>query len=245
MSRPGKYQCTVITPLLDSDVIVRETYLSIEKQLNSQVCWLVKNSAEDLSGALDFLKHHPHIQYVERADSCLYDGINQALALADSDFYVVLGAGDQLAQNAVSVVSACIEQLTTLDALFFAARRYPKDKSFLPRPEYLNVTMSTPHPGAVLKVDKSLQIGGYDVRYRIAADYDHISRYTQAFPACGKNDFVLTHYLGGGLSEARVLEGFIETYLVRLRVWNETPASAALALRQLLDTSFDKLTVPL
>jgi len=231
-----KYKCAVITPLLNSNGIVRETYESLARQLSTSLCWFIKNSSVDSKNTLDFLKGREHILYVEQPDSSLYEAINQALALVDADFYVVLGAGDRLTANAHSVILGCIAQFGGNDAFFFAAKRYPIDLTFLPRPELLMAFMSTPHPGALLKVAHSLEIGGYDVGYKIAADYDHLCRYTKRFPMCGKNDFVLTDYLGGGISEGRHLEGFIEGSLVRLRVCNESQDGAVLALQRGLPT---------
>ena len=227
-----KYKCAVITPLLNSNVIVRETYESLAPQLSADLCWFVKNSCVDSANVLNFLKEQQHISYVEQPDSSLYEALNQALGLVDADFYVVLGAGARLPAHAASVLLACIAQFTANHAFFFAAKRYPIDLTFLPRPEFLTAFMSTPHPGALLKVENSIEIGGYDVRYKIAADYDHLCRYTQRFPICGKNDFVLTNYLGGGISESRQLEGYIESSLVRLRVCNALQGNEARGLQR-------------
>jgi len=232
-----QYRCTVITPLLDSNPLILETYEALAHQLNDQVCWLIKNSAPGHSGALDRLRQHEHITVVERADDSLYDAVNQALARIETEYYVVIGAGDKLAPGAVPLMMGCIDRFSAMDALFFAAKRHPVDLTFLPRPEQLAGGMTTPHPGAVLKTECSRSIGGYDTRYRIAADYDHLSRYTRRFPNCGKNDHVLTHYLGGGVSEARLLEGFIESCLVRLRVWNEPEGSVAVGIFRALEAS--------
>jgi glycosyltransferase len=227
-----KYKCAVITPLLNSNEIVRATYESLAQQLSADLCWFVKNSGVDSANVLDFAKGKEHIFYVEKPDSSLYEAINQALALVDADYYVVLGAGDRLSVHAGALILGCIEQLTGKDAFFFAAKRYPIDLTVLPRPEFLTAFMSTPHAGALLKVENSREIGGYDVRYKIAADYDHLCRYTKMFPMCGKNNFVLTHYLGGGISEQRLLEGYIECCLVRLRVCNTSQESETLAMQR-------------
>jgi hypothetical protein len=232
-----KYRCTVITPLLDSNPLILDTFEALEGQLNEQICWLVKNSAPDHAHALDRLRRHEHVVYVERADTSLYDAVNQALETVESEYYFVIGAGDRLAPDAVPLLTGCLDRFGAMDALFFAARRHPVDLTFLPRPEQLAGGMTTPHPGAVLKTECSRRIGGYDTRYRIAADYDHVSRYAQRYPNCGKNDHVLTHYLGGGVSEARLLESFIESCLVRLRVWSEPEASVAVSMFRALEPS--------
>jgi hypothetical protein len=64
-----------------------------------------------------------------------------------------------------------------------------------------------------------------------------LSRYARRFPNCGKNDHVLTHYLGGGISETRLLESYIESCLVRMRVWNEPEASVAVSIFRALEAS--------
>jgi hypothetical protein len=227
-----KYKCAVITPLLNSNEIVRATYESLAQQLSADLCWFVKNSGVDSANALDFAKGKEHIFYVESPDSSLYEAINQSLALVDAEFYVVLGAGDRLSDHASTLILGCIEQLKGKDAFFFAAKRFPIDLTVLPRPDLLTSFMSTSHAGAMLRVANSRKIGGYDARYKIAADYDHLCRYTKTFPMCGVNNFVLTRYLGGGISERRLLEGYIECCLVRLRVCNTPQESETLTMQR-------------
>jgi hypothetical protein len=90
----------------------------------------------------------------------------------------------------------------------------------MPQPEAIKYFMSCAHPSSLLRVKNSLSIGGFDVQYQIAADYDHLSRYAMAFGLGEALDMPpLVSFMGGGLSDARALEGYIEENLVRIRVW--------------------------
>ena len=65
-----------------------------------------------------------------------------------------------------------------------------------------------------------MELGGYDTRYKIASDYDHLSRYVLKFGAGKIGKEILVKILAGGISEKNNLEAYLEEELIRKRVWN-------------------------
>lgn len=212
---------SIFTCVIGEPAVLRDTAASISPWLSQHINWIIKFSDKTSKQFVDGFSG-AHIKTYQAADSSLYDALNQCLTLSESDYYMVLGAGDKLIPDG----AASINNLLTNNALSAPAYHAPLflefgNHTFHPNPSELKYRMSCPHPSSLLKVSNSIAIGGFDTSYKIAADYDHLSRYSITF---GNGQILNTpppvSYLGGGMSDVRALESYLEATLIRQRVWN-------------------------
>lgn len=213
---------TVVTALLDGDDAVFETADSLAGQLGPDCRWLIKLSTDRPRTDLSRLQRLPFVDVVMQADDSIYAGLNQAIEAVGSDWFMVVGAGDKLVPGAVPTLLVDLTRSDALDAVFFGTRHLGSGRDLLPRPADLPVRMACPHPSSLVRTAKALQIGGFDTGYKIAADYDLMSRYVRAFGKVAWSDRILVEFKGQGLSERRALEGALEEELVRRRVWQSS-----------------------
>ena len=211
---------TIVTGLLASDLNIIQTAESLIPLLSEgKASWLIKVSNETMP---DFLLDYQKIKGVKivcEPDMSLYEGLNQALRHVDGEFFMVVGAGDTFERGAVDLIHKSISENPNLDSFFFGVTLVKNGQHFYPRPSEMHVRMACPHPGALLNTQKTIAISGFDERYQIASDYDLLSRYLQKHGACGWLDVPVVKYKGGGISEVRGVEAYLEEELVRLRVW--------------------------
>ena len=212
---------SIFTCVIGEPNSLRKTAESIAPWLSEHVDWVIKFSEntsqqfiESFSGA--YIKTHKSV------DISLYDAMNQCLRLSDRDYYMVLGAGDTLILDGMAAVNELLLS-NSLNASSYHAPLFLEfgSHTFHPNPSKLKYAMSCPHPSSILKISNSLAITGFDTSYKIASDYDHLSRYSIAFG----NGEVLNisppvSYLGGGISDVRSLESYLEALLIRQRIWN-------------------------
>lgn len=212
---------SIFTCVIGEPAVLRDTATSISPWLSEHINWIIKFSDKTSKQFVDGFSG-AHIKIHQAADSSLYDALNQCLTLSQNDYYMVLGAGDKL----IPAGAASINKLLTNNALSAPAYHAPLflefgSHTFHPNPGELKYRMSCPHPSSLLKVSNSIAIGGFDTSYKIAADYDHLSRYSITF---GSGEILNTpppvSYLGGGISDVRALESYLEATLIRQRVWN-------------------------
>ena len=213
----------ILTCVTGEPDVLRNTAASISPFLSENVQWIVKFSDKsDAAFANSFSGEY--VKIYRESDTSLYDAMNQCLNYCQQDYYMVLGAGDTVLPDAMEILA---QQLKG-DALDAAAYHAPILFSVTgaisqPDPNSLKYFMSCPHPSSLLKVKNSLSIDGFDTSYKIAADYDHLSRYALAFGVGASLDIPpLVSFMGGGISDLRALEGYMEVNLVRMRVW-KTP----------------------
>jgi len=210
---------SVLTCVLGEPPELDRTFQSLRTHLSPTLRWVIK--ATEATGE-QFLRRYEHAYVAthRRADRGLYDGMNQGLELLESDYYFVLGAGDQVISPGVQKLQTLLAGRETPAAIFLALYHEAHRSLLVPAPLQLGDRMACPHPSAVLRVKPSRDVGGFDERYLIAADYDHLCRYVRSYGHGVAFNDPLVSYMGGGLSERRALEGMLEEELVRLRVWN-------------------------
>ena len=210
---------TIVTGLLDGDPNLARSADSILPELKSgKVKWLIKNSTANLSDRLREYSKIDGVKMINEPDTSLYAGLNQALQHVDDGFFMIVGAGDTLTAGAVDFIHSIVASNPNLDGFYFAVQLARNGGVLLPRPSELMHRMACPHPGAVLSVSKVRALGGFDEKYQIAADYDLLCRYVSVYGASGWSDRVIVNYMGGGMSEFRAIEGFLEEELIRMRV---------------------------
>jgi hypothetical protein len=222
----------IVTCTLNGDPAVTDTARSLLPQIDESVEWLIKNSSEGLPDHMREIIACPGVNFVSEPDSSLYEGLNQAIVNITAEHFMVLGAGDVLMPGSINTILAAIRQYPQVGSYFFALNsKANKDQIFFPTPERFDTQMGAAHPATIVKTDNCRQLGGFDCTYKIAADYDFMSRYLKTYTTFVKSNSVIVTFKGGGISEKRGLEALLEEEIIRLRVWKCNPLQTAVKLR--------------
>lgn len=209
---------SVLTCVLGAPDALEATRVSLLPHLSPQVSWTLKFAANTPA---EFIAHfeHPHVHCLQSRDTSVYDAMNQGLHGMEADYYCVLGAGDTLQADGLQQLLQRLAQPDAPAACFAPIVYAGSGTVWTPSPHELPVRMSCPHPGAVLGVGRSREAGGFDPGYKIAGDYDLISRYVRRFGFGENLTQPLVRFAGGGLSDTRAFEGTLEEELIRMRIW--------------------------
>ena len=205
---------SVMTCVLGNPEELKDTFNSLLPYLDENFGWLIKATGSSDSFLKNFI--HPFVTIIHQKDNSLYDGMNQGLFSLKSEYYFVLGAGDVGLDHAVRELK---QSVSDQSSLFFSLIIKQSNHIGVPNPLELSIRMACPHPSTVYRVESSKSINGYDTKYLIASDYDHTSRYVKVYGNGSIYSDILVSYMGGGLSDIRSLEGYLEEELIRKRVW--------------------------
>ncbi len=211
---------SIITCVTGEPESLRKTAQSISPYLSQQLNWVIKFSDKSAESFIEGFKAS-YVAIYRQADSSLYEAMNQALELCNSEYYMVLGAGDALLPEGIEALCAQLTSRPSHAPSYHAPLIFATTGTvFMPQPDAMKYFMSCPHPSSLLKVKNSIAINGFNINYQIASDYDHLSRYAITF-GVGEtlNLPPLVSYMGGGISDVRALEAFIEETLIRIRIW--------------------------
>ena len=210
---------TVITCLKENDIRIYDTRDSLTSFLNHDISWLVKASQYCTSDFTATLADGPNVEVIKCEDSGIYDGLNQAIDHCKSPYYVVFGAGDKAHPQGFKKASDFVRSRPDLDAFFFGIT-LSGGLCVTPNIDELPRRMSSPHPGCIIRTGISRDLGFYDRTYQIAADYDHVIRLVKHTRNFYQDPLPICSFLGGGISDQRWLEGFLEEELIRIRNYN-------------------------
>ena len=177
---------SIITVSYNSAATIGDTLASVAAQTHPQVEHLVVDGASS-DGTLEMVRQRGgHVaKLVSEPDRGIYDAMNKGLALATGDVVGFLNADDMLAST--QTVAAMANALATTDAdaiygdLVYVRQERPDQvvrhwHSGEFWPGRLRYGWMPPHPTLYVRRDRLLAMGGFDIRLRIAADYDLMLR---------------------------------------------------------------------
>ena len=167
---------------------------------------------------------------------------NQAIVQAAGDVVGLLNADDWYDPEVLSAVCDAFQADSGVGAVSMPVQMHHEDPRkewlFTPQsPKALPWKMTVPHPGTFFRKSVYDQVGLYDTRYRISADYDFVWRCSKAGVRWLCLERPRVHMQLGGLANASRSQARRETYRIAREngsFWDCRPALAWL-LRTLLN----------
>ncbi len=221
-----KFKVSLITVSFNSERTIRDTIESVLSQDYELVEYIVIDGGSTDS-TLDIINDYKEkIQIiVSEPDGGIYDAMNKGLRLSSGDIIGVINSDDfypddHIISTVVTVFQENINSELVLGAIDFvkntdlnnSVRKY-SSKYFMPW--MMRFGMMPPHPAAFIKKEAYDRIGNYKLDYKIAADFDLLSRMLQvdSSPYTKLDHVCVRMRLGGvsteGLSSFKVISNEI------------------------------------
>ena len=210
MKRPGDLKITIITACKNSKNFLTETIESVINQSYKNIEYLIidGNSSD---GSVEIIQRYAEkVVWLSEADSGMYDAINKGLQLATGDYILILNSDDVLANNDTIknvVVEICTGYLDYYYGNMIKSNKGKSKKVKLFQVTFHQLLLSThgtfvPHPCFFISTGTNKALGGYDLKYRYASDYDYILR---ALAVTGNNG----KYIDTDITDFRLHENSI------------------------------------
>ena len=178
---------SIITVAFNSAATIADTMRSVAGQTHDDIEHLVIDGASTDDTLAVVRAHGAHLaKLLSEPDQGIYDAMNKGLALATGDFVGFLNADDMLASPDVVTSIARAAGIHGTDAvcgdLVYVLKdrpdkvlRYWRCGPFAP--SQLRFGWMPPHPTLYVRRALIGELGGFDTRLRIAADYEFMLRY--------------------------------------------------------------------
>ena len=182
-----QFSITIITACFNAGDTIDDTLRSVQSQ-NVQNCaveHIVKDGGSD-DDTKQRVAAYDNVRFVSTSDTGIYDALNQAVALASGDIIGLLHANDFYADNDVlqRVCAAFADDEQLLGV--YADLNYVSDKNVHKMVRHwqakkfsqskLRFGWMPPHPTLFLRRSVYEELGGFNTKYKISADYDFILR---------------------------------------------------------------------
>jgi glycosyltransferase involved in cell wall biosynthesis len=187
-STPPRF--TIITPVLNRAAMVEEAIASVvaQRDFAGPVEHIVMDGGST-DGTQERVRRHPHVRLVSEPDAGLYDAIDKGLALARGDVVGLLNSDDLLRPGALAAVARALDAVPHADAACGGAEVMAAggrlvariDDEATKRLDFRTAMLGVPITNArFFRRDRLQALGGFDGRYRIAADRDLLIRSLKA-----------------------------------------------------------------
>lgn len=178
---------TIITPCLNRRETIGAAIESVISQDRDNVEHIVVDGGST-DGTLDVLAHYPHLRVVSEPDRGLYDAINKGIHLANGSIIGHLNSDDLYMPDVFGKVAEAFEADGDIGSICGGAQIFTTEgdkhrvshrinSEAVKMLRYSDIIRGVPITNArFFRRTVYEKIGGYDIRYRLAADRDFLMR---------------------------------------------------------------------
>lgn len=161
---------TVITVVYNGDKYLEETILSVINQTYPNVEYIIIDGGST-DGTLDIIKkYEDYIDYwVSEKDKGIYDAMNKGIDVAMGDYCLFLGADDSLSDG---ILEQIFTNLSKKYLLIYGNIKYNNGRLVRSKFSFKTYLHNTIHHQAAFYNKKLFNVFRYDLKYKIAADYE-------------------------------------------------------------------------
>ena len=211
MSKPP---ISIITVSFQAAATIDKTLDSVRIQKTEGLEHLVQDGGSTDSTE-DIVKSYPHARFIGETDSGIYDGLNKAIQNASGDIIGLLNADDfYLHESVISQVLAVFNETPDLLGVYGDLQYVRAEDTKRVVRHWSAGTFSSnklrrgwmpPHPTLFLRREVYENVGLFDTRYAISADYDFMIRVFKQYG--DKIEYLPSVLIGmrmGGVSNANL-----------------------------------------
>lgn len=225
---------SVLTATYNAQATLATLMASLAAQTRRDFEWVVVDGGST-DGTLALLRGTTlSVRWISEPDGGIYDALNKALRLARGEYYLVVGADDELEPRAIEVLAAAATSGADLVAgavrvgatIVPARRRWPALRSGPPRVAAHSV-------GTLIRRALHDEIGDYSRRYPIAADSHFLLQAWRRGKRFAYVPQVLGRFGRDGLSSGDTLGALCESFRARVEVCGGLLPQSVLLLARL------------
>lgn len=202
---------SIITVCFNSASTLEKTILSVASQTYRNIEYIIidGNSKDE---TVNIIKKNETIisKWISEPDNGLYDAMNKGLKLATGEVIGILNSDDTFLSSRVIEDLAIFHQKNNIDASVGNIVQHKKNGKIVRfysskrwNPQKLKIGFMPPHPAIFFKRTLFEKFGYYKLEYKIAADYELITRFFLKYKINWKySNITSTAMLIGGLSSS-------------------------------------------
>ena len=177
---------SIITVCYNSIATLEKTLQSVQNQDYKHLEYIVVDGGST-DGSIELIKKYDSIvdHFITEPDKGLYDAMNKGVQLATGDFIGIINSDDTFYENTtLSKVASFLKENPTIDASIGNIIQHKGDHKVIRTynsknwyPEKLKIGFMPPHPSIFFKNELFDKFGLYKLDFKIAADYELITRF--------------------------------------------------------------------
>jgi len=191
---------SVIIVTFNAERFIENAILSVLNQSYKNIELLIVDG-NSTDGTISIIKkYNDKLNYISEPDKGIYDAMNKGWKLATYDWILYLGADDILEPDVIeSLIISLLDDNDVVYGNTYLRFANGKTKSqFAKKLDHMNKTFITCHQSVIMKKEVIKKLGGFDLKYKLLADYDLLLRaYLNGFKFAKSNSFISTFSING------------------------------------------------
>lgn len=178
----------MITVCFNSQDTIRQTIKSVKEQAYHDIEYIIIDGGSH-DRTLDIVREYPDVvsKYISERDRGIYDAMNKGVSAASGDIVGILNSDDFFATpNSINEIVEAFGADPGIEAVYgdvmyvkplapeVVTRLY---SGLIFRPSLIRFGLMLPHPTFYVKAPALKQLGPYRINYRVAADFELITRF--------------------------------------------------------------------
>ncbi|WNC86767.1 glycosyltransferase [Thermosynechococcus sp. QKsg1] len=223
--KPTQPTLSIITATYNAEEHLPRLIASLIAQTDQDFEWVVADggSTDRTLELIEAAKAELKAVVVDsRPDFGIYDALNRAVCLASGDYYVVMGADDELFPEAVAQYKIACEET---EADFVTANYYIGERDIAPvwQPAWewlkgMQAHVTSHAVGLAIRRTLHQRVGQYSHHFPIAADQLFVMQAIRAGARVARRDFIAGRFHPHGTSGSDPLGSIVESYRVQVRL---------------------------
>lgn len=194
---------SIIMPIYNSARTLGRAIESVINQTDKSY-ELIIIDAGSIDGTRDIIERYKKqiTYFISEPDKGYADALNKGLAVSNGEYWMMLAADDIFFPNAIEKIRTTIKKGTdiwcgsVIEEVDYGYRMNISDKNL----ELMYKQCSLRHPASAFKRELYIKNGGYDIRYKCAADREIFLRYYVAGANIQVENIPIVLFAMGGLS---------------------------------------------
>lgn len=186
----GLLKISIVTVAYNAEDTIADTIKSVAEQSYPNIEYIIVDGGSS-DGTVDVIrKYENHIHdWVSEADQGIYDAMNKGIAMATGDVIGILNADDIYAHSDVlqeaasafddGAIDCCYGDLVYVSEDLSQHVRYWKSSVY--DASLFSKAWVPPHPTFFVRKEAYKKCGGFDLQYKLAADYELMLRFLWKF----------------------------------------------------------------
>lgn len=218
---------SIITVVYNGVNTIEQTIRSVLGQTYANIEYIVIDGASTDGTQQIIEKYSDDISYyISEKDEGLYHAMNKGLKKITGEIVGIINSDDWYCVNAVEDAVECFMQ-NDVDLVYgkvVTVLENGNERVGLKLPlESMWYQLSTPHPSVFVKKNIYDRLGLFNIKYKLAADYELLLRFYSNNVKFYFIDKIIAYFREGGLSTTKRMDSYEEAYRISMSYMEKCP----------------------